>query len=118
MMIRSRHTADWIKSHHRLLVVAGVIRSMSLRAMRIAATRYRGRFHEGADGAWTNFRPGWQERFELDFLPGLEGSRFVLAVHKELGWAKAPWNASSRGEPIRLRPWSPEDSRNDREWAS
>ena len=35
--------------------------------------------------AWTIFRPGWQERFELALLPGLEESRLVLAIHKELG---------------------------------
>ena len=57
--------------------------------------------------AWTNFRPGWQERFELAFLPGLEGWRFVLAVHKELGWAKVPVERLEQGEPIRLRPWKP-----------
>jgi protocatechuate 3,4-dioxygenase beta subunit len=57
--------------------------------------------------AWTIFRPGWQDRFELAFLPGLEGSRFVLAVHRELGWAKVPVASLEEGEPIRLRPWKP-----------
>jgi protocatechuate 3,4-dioxygenase beta subunit len=55
--------------------------------------------------AWTIFRPEWQERFELAFLPGLEESRFVLAVHRELGWAKVSVESLERGEPIRLRPW-------------
>jgi hypothetical protein len=57
--------------------------------------------------AWTIFRPKWQDRFELAFLPGLEESRFILAVHKELGWAKVPVESLERGEPIRLRPWKP-----------
>lgn len=57
--------------------------------------------------AWTITRPAWQERFQLAFLPGLEGSRFVLAYHKELGWAKAAVEDLARGEPIRLRPWGP-----------
>ena len=57
--------------------------------------------------AWTIFRPRWQERFELAFLPGLEQSRFVLAIHKELGWAKVPVESLEKGEPIRLRPWKP-----------
>ena len=55
--------------------------------------------------AWTIFRPQWQERFELAFLPGLEQSRFVLAIHKELGWAKVPVESLEKGEPVRLRPW-------------
>jgi hypothetical protein len=57
--------------------------------------------------AWTIFRPKWQERFELAFLPGLEQARFVLAVHKELGWAKVSVESLEKGEPIRLRPWKP-----------
>jgi hypothetical protein len=57
--------------------------------------------------AWTIFRPKWQESFELAFLPGLEQSRFVLAIHKELGWAKVPVESLEKGEPIRLRPWKP-----------
>jgi hypothetical protein len=57
--------------------------------------------------AWTIFRPSWQERFELAFLPGLEQSRYVLAVHNELGWAKVPIESLAKGEPIRLRPWKP-----------
>ena len=57
--------------------------------------------------AWTIFRPKWQERFELAFLPGLEQSRFVLAVHKELGWAKVSVESLEKGEPIRLHPWKP-----------
>ncbi len=57
--------------------------------------------------AWTIFRPGWQERFELAFLPGLEQSRYVLAIHKELGWAKVRVESLEKGEPIRLRPWKP-----------
>jgi protocatechuate 3,4-dioxygenase beta subunit len=57
--------------------------------------------------AWTITRPSWQERFRLAFLPGLEQSRFVLAVHDEQGWAKAPVESPEKGEPIRLRPWKP-----------
>ena len=57
--------------------------------------------------AWTIFRPRWQERFELAFLPGLERSRYVLAIHKELGWAKVSVESLEKGEPIRLRPWKP-----------
>jgi protocatechuate 3,4-dioxygenase beta subunit len=57
--------------------------------------------------AWTIFRPRWQECFELAFLPGLEGSRFVLAIHKERGWAKVTVESVERGGPIRLRPWKP-----------
>jgi protocatechuate 3,4-dioxygenase beta subunit len=57
--------------------------------------------------AWTIFRPEWQDHFELAFLPGLEQSRFVLAVHKELGWAKVPVESLEKCEPIRLRPWKP-----------
>jgi hypothetical protein len=55
--------------------------------------------------AWTIFRPKWQERFELAFLPGLEEARFVLAFHKELGWAKVPVESLEKDEPIRLTPW-------------
>ena len=55
--------------------------------------------------AWTIYRPKWQERFELAFLPGLEEARFVLAVHRELGWAKVPVENLEKGEPIRLTPW-------------
>jgi protocatechuate 3,4-dioxygenase beta subunit len=57
--------------------------------------------------AWTIFRPSWMERFELAFLPGLEQSRFVMASHKEFGWAKVPVESLEKGEPIRLRPWKP-----------
>jgi hypothetical protein len=55
--------------------------------------------------AWTIFRPKWQDRFELALLPGLEPVRFVLAMHRELGWAKVPVASLEKGEPIRLRPW-------------
>lgn len=57
--------------------------------------------------AWTIFRPRWQDRFEIALLPGLEESRFVLAIHRELGWAKVPVESLEQGEPIRLRPWKP-----------
>lgn len=57
--------------------------------------------------AWTISRPSWQERFQLAFLPGLEQSRFVLAVHEKLGWARASVESLEKGEPIRLRPWKP-----------
>jgi hypothetical protein len=55
--------------------------------------------------AWTIYRPKWQERFELAFLPGLEGARFVLACHKQFGWAKVSVESLEKGEPVRLRPW-------------
>jgi hypothetical protein len=55
--------------------------------------------------ALTIFRPKWRPRFELALLPGLEQSRFVLAIHKELGWARVPVESLEKGEPIRLRPW-------------
>jgi hypothetical protein len=67
---------------------------------------------DGEDGfskvrsrAWTIYRPKWQERFELAFLPGLEEARFVLACHKELGWAKVPVESLEKGGPVRLTPW-------------
>jgi protocatechuate 3,4-dioxygenase beta subunit len=56
--------------------------------------------------AWTITRLR-EESFELAFLPGLERSRFVLAVHAEQGWAKVPVESLEKGEPIRLRPWKP-----------
>src|SRR5262249_62212163 len=63
--------------------------------------RGEGDFMKVRTRAWTIFRPGWQERFELAFLPGLEGSRFVLAVHNELGWANVPLQRLDQDEPIR-----------------
>ena len=57
--------------------------------------------------AWTIYRPKWQERFELAFLPGLEEARFVLAIHKEQGWAKVPVESLEKDEPIRLTLWKP-----------
>ena len=55
--------------------------------------------------AWTIYRPKCEVRFELAFLPGLEQSRFLLAVHKELGWAKVPVESIQKGEAIRLKRW-------------
>jgi protocatechuate 3,4-dioxygenase beta subunit len=69
--------------------------------------RVEGDFMKVRTRAWTIFRPEWQDRFELAFLPGLEQSRFVLAVHKELGWAKVHVESLEKGDPIRLRPWKP-----------
>jgi hypothetical protein len=48
-----------------------------------------------------------EDRFQLAILPGLERSRFVLAMHKQEGWAKVSVESLEKGEPIRLRPWKP-----------
>ena len=69
--------------------------------------RHKADFGKVRSRAWTIYRPRWQERFELAFLPGLEDARFVLAAHKERGWAKVSVATLEKGEPIRLRPWEP-----------